>query len=86
MRDKLKFTGVIITDDLNMDALDSIENKNVKALLAGNDLLITADYEESMKQIKNALEEKVIDENLIDKRVFRNLAWKYYKGLMFQNK
>ena len=86
LRDKLKFTGIIITDDLNMDALDSIENKNVKALLAGNDLLITADYEESMKQIKNALEEKVIDENLIDKRVFRILAWKYYKGLMFQNK
>lgn len=69
-----------------MGALENVENKTVKALLAGNDLIITTDYQESINEIKNALEEKTIDENLINKRAFRILAWKYYKGMMFQNK
>lgn len=86
LRDNLKFTGIVITDDIAMGALENVENKTVKALLAGNDLIITTDYQESINEIKNALEEKTIDENLINKRAFRILAWKYYKGMMFQNK
>lgn len=86
LRNDLEFSGIIITDDLNMDALDEIENKTLKALLAGNDLIITADYEESINEIKTAIKNKTIDENLINKSAFRILAWKYYKGLMFQNK
>lgn len=80
----MNFTGIIITDDLDMKALDNIDNKVVKAILAGNDLIITTDYEESIKEINNALEDGTITEALIDKLAFRVLAWKYYKGLMFE--
>ncbi len=74
-----------MTDDLAMGATSSIDNAVVKALLAGNDMVITTDYEEDIRAIKNAVYNNTIDENLIDKLAFRVLAWKYYKGLMFEN-
>lgn len=85
LRNKLGFTGIIMTDDLDMGATSSIDNAVVKALLAGNDIVITTDYEEDMRAIKNAVYNNTIDENLIDKLAFRVLSWKYYKGLMFEN-
>ena len=85
LRNELGFTGIIMTDDLAMNAVSSISNATVKALLAGNDLIITTDYEKSINEIKTALDNKTIDENLIDKLAFRVLAWKYYKGLVFEN-
>ncbi len=83
LRNNMKFTGIIMTDDLDMGATSSIDNKTVKAVLAGNDLIITTDYEESINEIKKAIDDKTVSENLIDKLAFRVLAWKYYKGLMF---
>ena len=85
LRNKLGFTGIIISDDLAMGAVSSIDNVTVKAITAGNDLLITTDYEESFNDIKEAVNNKTIDEGLIDKLAFRVLAWKYYKGLIFEN-
>jgi len=58
----------------------------VKAILAGNDLLISTDYETDIQSVKNALEDGTISESTIDKLAFRILAWKYYKGLMFEGK
>jgi len=85
LRSKLGFTGIIMTDDIAMGATSSIDNAAVKALLAGNDMVITTDYEEDIRSIENAVYNNTIDENLIDKLAFRVLAWKYYKGLMFEN-
>lgn len=82
LRNELGFTGVIITDDLAMSAVSSIYNVAVKAILAGNDLLITTDYETSFNSIKKAVDENVISEELINQLAFKVLAWKYYKGLM----
>lgn len=85
LRDELKFTGIIITDDLAMGATSSISDAIVKAIKAGNDLIITTDYEDSIIKIKEALEANSISESQIDEMVFRVLAWKYYKGLIFTN-
>ncbi len=82
VRNDLNFTGVVITDDLDMGALKDIENKNVQALLAGNDLLISTDYVESINEIKQAVDNKLLDEKTLDEHVLRVLAWKYYKGLL----
>lgn len=83
LRDDLGFTGVIITDDLAMDAVSGIEDVAVFAVKAGNNLIITTDYENSFDSIKTAINDGEITEEEIDELVFRTLAWKYYKGLMF---
>ena len=86
LRNDLGFTGIVMTDDLAMDAVSSIDNVAVKALLAGNDIIITTDYEKSISDIKNALNNGSISEYIINKLAFRVIAWKYYKGLMFNTK
>lgn len=85
LRNELGFTGVIITDDLAMGAIDNIENPAVKAIQAGNDIIITTYYEESFNSIKNAVENGTISEDTINRLAFRVLAWKYYKGLIYDN-
>ncbi len=82
LRNDLNFSGVIITDDLDMGAVNNIENKNVISLLAGNDLLISTDYEESIKEIRNAIDNNTLDQETLDEHVLRVLAWKYYKKLL----
>ncbi len=82
LRKDLNFTGVIITDDLDMGAIKEIDNATVKAVLAGNDLIITTDYEESINAIRKALLDQTIKEEELDRLVLRVLAWKYYKKLM----
>ncbi len=85
LRDDLKFTGIIITDDLYMGATSSIPDASLKAVKAGNDILITTEYETSVNSIKKGLTNGDITEEQINRAVFRILAWKYYKGLMFEN-
>jgi len=85
LRNELNFTGIIMTDDLGMNAVNFTDTA-VKAILAGNDLLISTDYETDIQSVKNALEDGTISESTIDKLAFRILAWKYYKGLMFEGK
>ncbi|MEI3529732.1 MAG: glycoside hydrolase family 3 N-terminal domain-containing protein [Bacilli bacterium] len=85
LRNDLDFTGIIITDSLDMAAITSIPDSVVKALLAGNDLLIVTDYENSFNAIKKAVNDNVLSENFIDKQAFRILTWKYYKGMMIDN-
>lgn len=82
LRNDLSFTGIIITDDLEMKAVNE-EGVIVKAIKAGNDLLIVTDYESAISEVKNNLENGNLNETLIDKMAFRVLAWKYYKGLMY---
>lgn len=82
LTDDLQFTGVIITDDISMSALKDIERVGTKAVLAGNHLIITTDYEKTYSEIKQAVEEGIITEEMINKLVFKILTWKYYKGLM----
>ena len=82
LRNDLAFTGVIITDDLDMGAIENIDNSSVKAVLAGNDLIITTDYIESINSIKKAIQDNIITEKDLNKSVLRVLAWKYYKGLI----
>ena len=83
LRNELKFTGIIITDDLAMGATKDIYNSTVEAILSGNDLIITTDYGDSMNSVKEAINNGILNENLIDKLAFRVIAFKYYKGLIF---
>lgn len=82
LRDTLNFTGVVISDDLSMGAVNDIDNVYSKAIKAGNDIIIVSDYIEAIKDIKKALIDEELTEEEITDHAARVLAWKYYKGLM----
>lgn len=82
LRENLGFTGIIITDDLGMGAIDDTKEATVKAILAGNDLIITTDWESSMAGIKEATDNGRISSHLIDKLALRIISWKYYMGIL----
>lgn len=68
-----------------MDVVSGIADIAVFAVKAGNNLIITTDYETVFDSIKTAINEGELTEEDIDELVFKVLAWKYYKGLMFRN-
>lgn len=84
LRGDMNFTGVIITDNLDMGAASTINDAVVKAVQAGNDLIIVTDYSDSINQVKTAIENGTITESDVEKLALRVLAWKYYKGIMFK--
>lgn len=87
LREDLGFSGVIITDDLDMLATKSgdVDDVYVRALTAGNDMLIVSDYEAAFNEIKTAVDDNKLSNDDIDKAALRILAWKYYK-VMFATK
>ena len=87
LRSDLGFTGIIITDDLAMGAIGEKFSKTAvkDAILAGNDLLIVSDYKGAVSDIKEALKDGSITEEMLSKLAFRVIAWKYYKGLITPN-
>ena len=80
LRKQLNFTGVIMTDDLIMDAIrDFTGGKNpcVAAFNAGNDLLLSSDITEDFNALYSAAQNGTVSEARIDESVLRILAWKY---------
>ena len=85
LRDDLGFTGVIITDDLHMDAIkDYIGNTEaaVKAILAGNDLICTTDFETQIPAVIEAVKAGTISEEQINESVYRILKLKSNLSLL----
>lgn len=84
LRNNLNFTGIIITDDLAMDAVKSYVDDGNAATLAiqsGNDMIITSEFEKMYKEILNSYNEGIISEETINKAVLRIIAWKYESNL-----
>ena len=80
LRDEFQYDGVIIADDLNMQAIlkkYSLEEATGRAFAAGNDMIFSADFEASMKGAYQALHDGTISEQQIDESVRRILRYKY---------
>lgn len=76
LRSELGFDGVIMTDDIAMGAVADVEDVYVKAVNAGNDLLITTDYETAYSEILDAVKNGIISEETLDNAVRRVLKLK----------
>ena len=84
LRNKLKFTGIVVTDDLDMDAVKSYAtdgNAATLAINAGADMIITSDYINMYNEILNSVSTNIIDISVIDEAVRRIIAWKLSYGL-----
>ena len=85
LREDLNFSGIVITDDLSMEAVKTYaENGDVavQAVLAGNDMLISSNFVEQKQEILKAIEENKIRENIINKAVRRILSMKIAYGII----
>ncbi len=85
LRNTLNFTGIIMTDDLAMDAVKAYVEDGKAATLAinaGNDMIITSDFMTMYKEVLASVENKEITINTLNKAVIRIIAWKYYSGIM----
>ena len=85
LREDLGFTGIILTDDLAMDAISQAadgESPAVLALRAGNNLMIVTDFAVAYRDLESAWNAGAITTDQIDAAVLRTLAWKLYKGIL----
>ncbi|HEY0745016.1 MAG TPA: glycoside hydrolase family 3 N-terminal domain-containing protein [Chryseosolibacter sp.] len=85
LRKELGFTGLVVTDAMNMrgvtaNNLPGVVDKD--AILAGNDMLeFTEDVSKAIAEIRNAIKEGKISQKEIDERCRKILAIKYWAGL-----
>ena len=85
LREDMGFCGVIITDDLSMDAIDEFfpeTGSAVSAVLAGNDMLCTGSFRRQYDAVLKAVRDGDITEERIDQSVRRIISWKISAGLI----
>ncbi len=85
LREDLNFDGVIMTDDLYMDAIRNYTGDSesaVMAVKAGNDILCCTDFEIQYPAVLEAVQNGEIPVSQIDASVRRILEWKQSLGLI----
>lgn len=82
LKDELGFDGLVFTDGLQMKGVTDQKNHCVKALLAGNDILLGPTYPaQEFESVKKAVADNTISESLINEKCKKVLAYKYILGL-----
>ncbi|MBA6151389.1 serine hydrolase [Gelidibacter gilvus] len=85
LKNKMGFEGLIVTDAMNMKAITKTYSPGIvdkDAILAGNDLLeFTENVPRAISEIKKAIQQGLISQEEIDRRVRRVLAIKQWVGL-----
>jgi beta-N-acetylhexosaminidase len=85
LKNEMGYEGLVFTDALNMQAVAAQYPPgivDVKALLAGNDMLLnTMDVKTPIKEVKKAISNGEITQEEIDARVKKVLAAKAWMGL-----
>ena len=85
LKNKLGFQGLCITDALNMNAVSDLYDPgdvDLKALLAGNDvLLFSENVPKAIQRIKDAIKNKIISQKDINDRCRKILLAKKWMGL-----
>ena len=79
IRNEMDFDGVIVTDDLVMQAITDrygAGESAVMAVQAGCDLLCSTEYVTQYRAVLDAVEENRISQETLDAAVYRILRWK----------
>lgn len=79
LREKLGFSGVIMTDDMDMAGLADFipqDQAGLAALQAGNDLILSSSYSQQIPYVIEAIQRGEYSEEQLDRSVLRVLAWK----------
>lgn len=85
IREELNFDGVVMTDDLEMDAIKEYIGDSSSAVLAvqaGNDLIIASNFELQIPTVIEAVKNGEISEDRINEAVLRVLTWKFELNIL----
>ena len=85
LRERFEFGGVIITDDLMMGGVADMMDKGeaaVCAIKAGNDMILSTDYDVQYNAVLEAVQSGEITEGRLDQSVRRVLRWKIFLGII----
>ena len=85
LRTELGFDGVIMTDDLIMEAITDYtggENAAVLAVQAGNDMLVSSDFVTQYNAVLAAVQDGTLSADRIRESAVRVIRWKLDLGLM----
>lgn len=85
LREELGFDGVVMTDDLKMDAIREYIGDEASAALAikaGNDLIVASNFDVQIPSILKAVKEGTIAESRLDDSLLRILRWKLQLGII----
>ena len=84
LRDRLGYTGIVVTDDLEMGAVNkyfTYEDLGCQAVASGADMLLVCHTEENQQKVFNGILDGVksgeISEERLDEAVQRILEYKY---------
>ncbi len=85
LKQEMEFKGLVITDAMNMGGIanhNGSVNANVKAILAGNDIiLMPKEVGSTIEAVKKAIADGKLSQESIDKRCKKILQAKYWAGL-----
>jgi beta-N-acetylhexosaminidase len=85
LRNQLNFDGVVMTDDMDMAGLANFisqEEAGLKALQAGNDLVMSSSYQQQIPYVIQAVQNGDYSEEQLNESVRRVLKWKQQLGLI----
>lgn len=89
LRKKLNFKGLIFTDGLEMKGVTDYAKPGeleVKAILAGNDmLLLPQSVDAAMRELQKALDKNIISKTELEEKCKRILSYKYLISYFYTN-
>lgn len=78
LKESMGFTGLTFTDGMAMKGVSSQADASVKALLAGNDIVLgVINQKNEFESVKKAVQNGIISNSLLDEKVRRILSYKY---------
>ena len=82
LKDELGFQGIVFTDGLEMRGVSRESDMSLRALLAGNDVLLgPSNPAKEFNAVREAVKNKLISEELINEKCRKVLMYKYVLGL-----
>jgi beta-glucosidase-like glycosyl hydrolase/CubicO group peptidase (beta-lactamase class C family) len=82
LKNDMGFRGLTFTDGMAMQGVSNQPNKSVRALLAGNDIVLgVVNQPAEFESVKRAVEDGTISQELLEEKVRRILSYKYILGV-----
>ena len=87
LKDKLGFSGLMVTDSLSMGAIVQWEKINkvsaaVLAVNSGNNVIITSEFQRHYKEVFEGVKNGDIDLKVLENAAMKVVAWKMAVGIM----